>query len=98
MYRAVRLLALVALRDHGVLFGSEKQRDTPNAGKRDQGVNNSCQNGRLTAADPSHDIKRKQTDATPVQCTDNGKDKGNFVNDHLNDTSFFFARVYPFVF
>ena len=61
---------------------SENQRDTPDAGKSHDGVNDAAEERVLSATNPCHDVKGKQTDATPVESADNGDDQRNAIHDH----------------
>jgi putative ABC transport system substrate-binding protein len=65
-----------------VIALAEKQRNTPNTGKSDKGIDNAADDSRRTAADPCHEVELKQTDTTPIQRADNDQRKGNFIDPH----------------
>ena len=54
---------------------SEKQRNAPDACQCYNRKYNTAYNSTLTAKDPADNIELKQTDRTPVDCTDNGNCK-----------------------
>ncbi len=51
---------------------AEEQGNAPDAGKCHDGVNDAAQQRTASSADPRHDVELKQTDAPPVECTDDG--------------------------
>ena len=54
-------------------FASAKQqRDAPNACKTYNGVDDAGEQGGLSAADPGNNVKLKQSDAAPVEGTNDG--------------------------
>ena len=54
-------------------FASAKQqRDAPNARKTYHGVDDAREERGLSTADPGNDVKLKQTDAAPVEGTNDG--------------------------
>lgn len=61
---------------------AEEQGDAPDAGKGYECVDDTSDNGTLTAADPRNDIKFEQTDTSPVERTDNYKYERNSVKQH----------------
>lgn len=81
------------LGDHGVFLGTEEQRNAPDARQGDHRVDNAGENGTLAAADPCNDVERKQSDAAPVQGTDNGENQGDFVDDHVLLPLSFFTGI-----
>ena len=73
------LFFLVAL---DALSGAEQKRDTPQSRQGDHGKNNACRHRIRATADPSHNIKLENADASPIDGTENGKDQGNSIYDH----------------
>jgi len=73
---------LVLPTGHIVLTGTEEQRNAPNAGKSDNGIDNSADQSVLSSTDPSDNVKLEQTDATPVQRADNGQGQRDSVHNH----------------
>ena len=61
---------------------TEKERDAPNAGKGNQGVDDTAYKSILTAAKPCYYVELKKTDASPVECADDGENKRNSIQDH----------------
>ncbi len=55
----------------GKRASAEKQRDTPDACKTDKCIDDAADKPGLSAKQPSHEVKLKNTDQTPVQRTDN---------------------------
>ena len=64
------------------LAGAEDQRDTPNACQGNDGVDDTAEQRGLSAADPSYNVKLEQTDATPVQSAQDGKNQRNAIHNH----------------
>ena len=64
--------------------GAEHQRDAPNTCQSNDRVDDSAEQRGLSAADPCHDVELEETDATPVQGTNDRQDQGESVNNHLN--------------
>ena len=58
----------------------EQQRNAPDTGQCHHGVNNTGEQGAGTAANPGHQVKLEQPDATPVECTDDGDDQSELVH------------------
>jgi len=54
---------------------SEQKRDAPKCRKTDDGVDDSADHSGLSAEDPCDYIKSEQADASPVDTTDDSKDK-----------------------
>ena len=63
-------------------FFAEQERDAPDARKRDDGIDNAAENGGLTAADPSDDIKIEDSYASPVESSDHRENKSYSVSYH----------------
>ena len=61
---------------------SEKERDAPNPRKRDKSVDDACEYGSLSAADPRDNVEFEKPDASPVERTDDGKREADFVHYH----------------
>ena len=57
-----------AVFDHGAF--PEQQWKAPDAGKGNKGIDDPADHSALSAEDPSHYIKLKQTDTAPVQSAD----------------------------
>ncbi len=53
----------------------KEQTYAPDAGKANEGINDTAYRCDLTSEDPCHQVKTEQTDNTPVQCADNGEDQ-----------------------
>ena len=64
------------------LAGAEDQRDTPNACQCNDGIDDTAEQRGLSAADPSHNVKLEQTDTTPVQSAQDGKNQRNAIHNH----------------
>ncbi len=54
-------------------MSAEEQRNAPNAGKSDKGINDSADKCALAAKQPCDKVKLKNTDQTPVQRTDDAE-------------------------
>ncbi len=80
--RSKRALSHISIRNNLVVGFTEKKRDTPNARKGDQGIDNARDERVGAAAYPRDDIELKETYATPVKRADNGEDQRNFINNH----------------
>jgi len=65
----------------------EEQGDAPDAGQRDDGVDDAGKDGSLTAADPRHDVKAEKSDGTPVERADDDEDQSDSIN-HVTETPF----------
>ena len=73
-------------------FASAKQqRNAPNTCKTYNSVDNAGEQRGLSAADPSNNVKLKQSDAAPVERADNGKDQRNTIQNHDCDHIPFFG-------
>ena len=62
--------------------GTEHQRDAPNTCQSNDRVDDSAEQRGLSAADPSHDVELEQTNATPVQSTEDGQNQRNAIHNH----------------
>ena len=51
---------------------AEEKGNTPDTRKRDNGVNDAAEKSILTAEDPGDDVKTEKSNASPVQCADDG--------------------------
>ena len=71
---------------HESLAGTEQKRYAPNARQGYDRVNNSADQRGLTSAQPCDDIKAEKTDASPVQCADDGEQKGNSIHNHRHSS------------
>ena len=60
------------------VFTKEK-RQAPDTRKSDYCINDTAQNSALAATDPRDDVKLEQTDAAPVDRTDNNEDQRNSI-------------------
>jgi hypothetical protein len=60
---------------------AKQQGDTPKTGKTDQGKNDSADHGALSAEQPRNQVKLENTDQTPVQTSDDGKNQRNGIHD-----------------
>ena len=58
---------------------TEEERDAPNACKSDNGVDDTADEGILTAAEPRNYVELEKTDATPVECSDDGEDESDSI-------------------
>lgn len=68
---------LVVMLGGGDLYAiSEQQRDAPQGAKPYHGIDDAADKCALSAEDPCHDIKLKQSDATPVDAADDQQGKG----------------------
>ena len=64
-------------------FASAKQqRNAPNACKTYNGVDNAREQRGLSAADPCNDVELKQSDAAPVESTNDGQNQRNAIQYH----------------
>ena len=72
-----------------VLAGAEQQRDAPDTGQSDHGLDDPRRYGGSAAADPGNQIELEQTYATPVQRADDGNDQRDAIQYHHE-------RTYPF--
>ena len=59
--------------------GAEEERDAPDAGERNDGINDAAEDRGLAAAQPCHKVKLEQADAAPVQRADDGEDQRNTI-------------------
>ena len=50
---------------------TEKKRNTPNTCESDNCVDDSAENGILSAEDPGHNVELEKSDASPVERADN---------------------------
>jgi len=64
----------------GKLDSAEKKGDTPDAGEANDCKYNSADSAQLSTEQPPYHIKTENTDAAPVQSTDNHQYKGQFVH------------------
>jgi len=62
---------------------TEEDRNTPYGGKRYQRVDHSANRGGLSAEEPCNDVKLENTDASPVQTSDDGKYQSYSVDDRI---------------
>ena len=62
---------------------TEEKGNAPDARKSDHGIDYSADDATLSSSDPRDYIKLKETDASPVKRADYGKDKRDFVHNHL---------------
>ena len=60
---------------------TKDQGNTPDAGKRHNGINDTGKQGARATADPRNRIKAEQPDRTPIEGAYHNKDQGNTVND-----------------
>ncbi len=51
---------------------TEEQGNTPDSRKRNDCINDAAENSILTAENPRDDVKTEKSDASPVQCADDG--------------------------
>lgn len=58
---------------------AEEERDTPNAREGDDGVDDTADEGILTAAEPRNYVKLEKTDATPVEGSDDGENESDSI-------------------
>ena len=58
---------------------AEEERDAPNACEGDDGVDDTADEGILTAAEPRNYVKLEKTDASPVERSDDSKDESNSI-------------------
>jgi len=65
------------------LTASEEKGDAPKTCKGNYGVNNTGNDCLLTATDPCYKVETEKTDASPVQCADDGEQKGYSVKYHI---------------
>ena len=65
--------------------GAENERDTPNACECNDGLDHAADQRTLTAKEPCYDVKLKQSNATPIQRTDDGEDQGDSIHNHNLD-------------
>ena len=68
---------------------AENERDTPNSGKGDDCVDNSADEGVLSAEKPGNGIELKQPNSSPIQGADDGKDQRNTIHNH--------KKIHPFL-
>lgn len=80
--KGIPFLLLLIFQLLKALAGAEDQRDTPNACQRNDGVDDTAEQRGLPAADPSHNVKLEQTDATPVQSAEDGQNQRNAIHNH----------------
>ncbi len=78
-----------------VLACAEKKRDTPNSGKRHDGIYYAADERILSAEEPCDDVKLKKSDTSPIERTDYGEHKGNSIHDHGHDFLFYFDLTPP---
>lgn len=64
---------------NGYFSGTEEQRDTPYARKRNYCIYDSAGESRTAAEYPRDDVKAEKSDTAPVERTDNRYDKRNSV-------------------
>lgn len=76
----------------------EKHRDAPNSCKSDNRIYNSCKKSCSATANPSDKVKRKQTDKSPVECTDYCNGKCNFIDYHNYDFLSRTSSTYSFAY
>jgi len=58
---------------------TEQKRNTPETRERNKRVNDAAYKCVLTAEKPGNEVELEETDASPVQCTDDYQYKGNSV-------------------
>jgi hypothetical protein len=61
---------------------AEEKGNAPDARECDEGVDQTGEDGSLSAADPRHDIEAEQSDGPPVERADDDEDQGNSIK-HL---------------
>jgi len=61
---------------------AEEKGNAPDARKCDEGVDNACNQGILTAADPRDEVELEKSDAAPVECADDNEYQGESVKYH----------------
>ena len=66
----------LALFVNAAATSAEEERDAPQTGQCDHGVNNSGQQRILSAEDPGYQIELENANQTPVDAADNGKNQG----------------------
>ena len=76
------LIELAIRRAYSLVFGSEKQGNTPNTRQSDNGVNNSAYYCFLTAANPSNQVELKKANTAPVKRAYNGQYQCDSVKYH----------------
>ena len=64
------------------LTGAEHQRDAPHTCQTDYRVDNTAEQRGLSTADPSHNVKLEQTNASPVQSSQGGQNQRNAIKNH----------------
>ena len=64
------------------LASAKQQRDAPNAGKSYKSVDDAGKQRGLSATDPRNDVKLKQSDAAPVESTNDGQNQRNAIQYH----------------
>ncbi len=62
---------------------TEEQGDAPKTRQTDESIDDAGENRHLSAAEKCHGVKAEQTDAAPVQSSDNGQDQCELVKKHL---------------
>ena len=63
---------------------AEDERDTPDAGERDHGINDAAEQGGRAAEEVRDEVELEQTDAAPVQRADDNKYQSDAIYDHHN--------------
>ena len=62
--------------------GAEDEGNAPDAGESDYCVDDTADDGILTAEEPGNGVELKETDAAPVEGADNGKNQSNTIHQH----------------
>ena len=79
--------ALLLVAGVGAALVPKQQGNAPDARQRHDGIDDTADKTVLPAADPRHEVKLEQTDAAPVERTDDGQDQCNSI--HADHDSFY---------
>ena len=76
---------------------AEQERNAPQAGKSNEGVNNPADNGILATKEPCHKVKLENSDQSPVGTADDGKNQSKCIDHGFTSICFSVEDRFPVV-